>query len=142
MKGVKGPAVEKIYAINRKATGNLGGNANGGAIYGELTKHHMQIICDWLMKHAYLGESSRFIDVGCGLGKPNIHVATAAGVEFSFGLEYVELRASLGLCVLEQVLEEAKTDENIGRACFLQHGDIADAHSFDPFTHVYQYDVG
>ena len=102
----------------------------------------MQQICDFLIKKTGLGEKSRFIDVGCGLGKPNNHVAACAGVEFSFGLEYVELRANLGLVVLEKILEEAKTDENIGSACLLQHGDIADARSFDPFTHVYQYDVG
>ena len=141
-KKVKRAAVDKTYSTSRKVTGGLGGNANGGAIYGELTQGYMQQVCDFLIKHTGLGESSRFIDVGCGLGKPNNHVATYAGVEFSFGLEYVELRANLGLVVLEKILEEAKTDENIGRACLLQHGDIADARSFDPFTHVYQYDVG
>ena len=136
-------AVGDVYAMVHKNTREIGGNGSGGPIYGELTQGCMQKIIDAMVKWTKLGEGSRFIDVGCGQGKPSLHVAQVrGGVEFSFGLEYEELRTNIGLVNLETVLEAAETDENIGHNCILKHGDVTEAMSFDPFTHVYQYDVG
>ena len=50
-------------------------NGAGGAIYGELTTGSMQKVVDIMISHCGLGKDSVFIDVGAGLGKPNIHVA-------------------------------------------------------------------
>ena len=138
----KGATVKKVYKIVNKVTGKVGGNGNGGPIYGELTIGNMQKVADYLIKHTSLSKHSRFIDIGCGLGKPNLHVAQDPGVGFSFGIEVEKLRTNLGLFNLYHVLQAAKNDANIGHACFLQHGDITKAKSLDPFTHVYQFDVG
>jgi hypothetical protein len=55
----------------------------------------------------------------------------------------------LGIANMHQVLKQAKVDEAegrkedlIGHACVLEHGDIRDAKFFDPFTHVYMFDIG
>jgi hypothetical protein len=54
-------------------------NGAGGAIYGELTTGSMQKVVDVMISHCGLGKDSIFIDVGAGLGKPNIHVAQVGG---------------------------------------------------------------
>lgn len=69
------PSVKNAYSIVRRCTGSLGGNGSGGAIYGELTTGSMQKVVDAMIQHCELGKDSIFIDVGAGLGKPNIHVA-------------------------------------------------------------------
>jgi hypothetical protein len=149
-KPIKVPSnVKRVYTIVNKHTGSIGGNSHGGAIYGELTVGSMQKMINLMMEHTDLGPSSRFIDVGCGLGKPNLHVAQMPGVEFSYGIEMEHTRWMLGIANMQQVLKQAKVDEAegreedvIGHACVLKHGDIRDAKFFDPFTHVYMFDIG
>ena len=138
----KRAAVKQVYSIVSKATGKLGGNGSGGPIYGELRKGVMQQVIDWMIKYTGLCSKSRLVDVGCGRAKPSLHAAQYPGVEFSFGIEVEELRTNLGLISLDRVLQAARTDHRIGHSCLLQHGDITEANCFDPFTHVYQFDVG
>jgi len=131
-----------VYTIIQKCTGGIGGCANGGAIYGELTMRSMHRVIDFMIKHTGLSKESRFIDVGCGLAKPNLHVAQYPGVEFSYGIELIRERYLLGMLNIQQVLKAASKDTMIGHKCILSHGDINQAKSFDPFTHVYMFDVG
>lgn len=86
------PSVRQVYKIVNKLTGSLGGNGYSGPIYGELTMGSMQKMIDLMMEHAHLNENSRFIDVGSGIGKPNLHVAQYPGVEFSCGVEMEHTR--------------------------------------------------
>ena len=102
-----------------------------------------------MKQHTNFNKSSRFIDVGSGLGKPNLYVAQNPGVEFSFGIEMEHVRNMLGLHNLHHVLQEAQNEvkssevENrIGTRCFLKHGNILEASSMDPFTHVFMFDIG
>lgn len=106
--------------------------------------HSMQKIVELMKEYAEFGPQSRFIDVGSGLGKPNLYVAQNPGVEFSFGIEVEHVRNVLGLHNLQHVLLEAKKfpDYQIGTNCVLQHGNITEATTFDPFTHVYMFDIG
>ena len=104
-------------------------------------------MADLMKTHAKLNSDSRFIDVGCGLGKPNFHVATDPGVEFSYGIEMEGVRWMLGMSNLDAVMQVARGgkeagSEDIGTGCMLAHGDISDAKKFDPFTHVYMFDIG
>lgn len=60
-------------------------------------------------------------------------------VAFACGIELMNVRWLLALANLYQV---SKSDpETSGRVVFLQ-GDITRAMSFDPFTHVYAFDIG
>jgi hypothetical protein len=61
--------VTDVYKIVQKVTGALGGNGYNGAIYGELTTRSMQRVLNILIDKCQLSSSSRFIDVGSGLGK-------------------------------------------------------------------------
>lgn len=135
-------SIKTVYQIVNKMTGNLGGNGAGGAIYGELTIGSMQKMVNLMKKHTGFSSESRFVDVGCGLGKPNMHVMQDPGVEFSYGIEMEQVRWLLGMHNLNHVLKAAKKDKEIGHKCFLAHGNIKDASSFDPFTHVYMFDIG
>jgi len=142
----------RVYTLVNKMTGSIGGNGHGGAIYGELTVGSMQKMIDLMKIHTNFGKDSRFIDVGSGLGKPNLHVTQDPGVEFSYGIEMEHVRWMLGMSNLKTVLEEAhnqgkgsKTllpEEKIHHGCIFAHGDITDAKYFDPFTHVYMFDIG
>jgi len=134
----------KVYGIVNKMTGSIGGNGHGGAIYGELTVGSMQKMIDLMKTHTNFGPKSRFIDVGSGLGKPNLHVTQDPGVEFSYGIEMEHVRWILGMSNLNMVLQHAKKnpDSNIKHRCIFQHGDITEAKYFDPFTHVYMFDIG
>ncbi|KAL9180130.1 hypothetical protein ACHAXT_008100 [Thalassiosira profunda] len=144
------PNVQRVYDIVRKHTGSIGGNGSGGAIYGELTSGSMQKMTNLMIEHTGLSSESRFIDVGCGLGKPNLHVAQYPGVEFSYGIEMEHVRWLLGMANLHHVLKVAKNDaaegpegeDVIGHRCYFAHGDIEEANHFDPFTHVYMFDIG
>jgi hypothetical protein len=140
--------VKQVYGIVRKLTGSIGGNGSHGPIYGELTMGSMQKMTNIMKEYTGLDTSSRFIDVGSGIGKPNLHVAQDPGVEFSYGIEVEEARWVLGLNCLKGVLDAAhdqstaSADESIRHRCIFEHGDIRDAQSFDPFTHVYMFSIG
>lgn len=139
---VVSPSVKKIYHIVNKMTGSIGGNGSGGAIYGELTVGSMQKMVDLMKQHTQFSSKSRFIDVGCGLSKPNLHVMQDPGVELSYGIEMEEVRWLLGMHNLNHVLKEAHKDSLIQHKCFLAHGNIKSAKTFDPFSHVYMFDIG
>lgn len=134
--------VKQLYRIIKKHTGEIGGNGSGGPIYGELTEGWMQKCADYLIKHTYLSEKSRWIDVGCGVGKPSLHVAQYPGVEFAFGIEIDKLRTDIGHINVQHVLKEGENNPKMAHNCILQYGDVLEAESFDPFTHIYMYDVG
>lgn len=151
--------VQKVYHIVRKETGSIGGNADSGAIYGELTAGSMQKVINVLTDQCNLNHKSRFIDVGAGLGKPNLHAAQDPGCRISIGVELMELRWKLSMIVLDKFLPHVDNDlkhqprmESVkvaeldtlplhGGVNFVC-GDIDDAETLDPFTHVYMYDLG
>lgn len=84
--------VELAYKVMSKRTRTLGGNGYNGAIYGELTIGSMQRVTETLVKDCEMNHSSRFIDVGAGLGKPNFHVAQYPEVCLSIGVELELIR--------------------------------------------------
>lgn len=135
--------VRRTYKIVHKITGAVGGNGSFGAIYGELTVGSMQKMVDLMKKHTAFDKTSKFIDVGSGIGKPNLHVMQDPGVEFSYGIEMERSRWVLGLASLKGVLAEARrSNTGMGHKCFFEHGNIKHAKSFDPFTHVYMFSIG
>ena len=139
--------VRQVYKVIRKLSGSIGGNASGGPIYGELTMGSMQKIVNLMKEQSGFSKESRFIDVGSGIGKPNLHVTQDPGVEFSYGIEVDEDRWLLGLNCLKGVLDLSKRQgnnyqEEIKHRCIFVHGDIMNAKAFDPFTHVYMFSIG
>jgi Histone methylation protein DOT1 len=145
--------VRHVYSIIKKLTGSIGGNGSFGPIYGELTMGSMQKMIGLMKEHTELNTTSRFIDVGSGIGKPNLHVAQDPGVEFSYGIEVEADRWLLGMNCLKSVLDAASEQEQqcsvehsgtdkLFHNCLFEHGDITDAHTLDPFTHVYMFSIG
>lgn len=84
--------VQEVYSIIRKKTGTLGGNGYNGAIYGELTVGSMQKVVNILKDKCEMDHKSLFIDVGAGLGKPNMHVSQDPAVRISIGVELEVIR--------------------------------------------------
>jgi hypothetical protein len=133
--------VTEAYRAIRKQTGALGGNAAGGAIYGEITQASFQRIVDFMKDQCELSAASLFLDVGSGLGKPNFHVAIDPGVEVSYGVELEDLRWHLSLHNLKSVLALDSNKSKPNRTIFTA-GDITDARTLNPFSHIYSFDVG
>ncbi|KAJ0392676.1 hypothetical protein P43SY_006955 [Pythium insidiosum] len=133
--------VTEAYKAIRKKTGALGGNGAGGAIYGEITQNSFQRVVDYMKAHCELTERSLFLDVGSGLGKPNFHVAIDPGVEVSYGIELEDLRWQLSLHNLKSVMALDINKNKASRTIFTA-GDITHAHTLNPFSHIYSFDVG
>eukprot|EP00954_Amorphochlora_amoebiformis_P031039 1395554-Amorphochlora_amoeboformis.AAC.2 len=74
-----------------------GGTATGGEIYGEMTKASFQRVVECLIEKAELGPDSCFLDIGAGLGKPNMHVAVYPGVKHSIGIEILPVIWHVGV---------------------------------------------
>ncbi|CAB9514414.1 Histone methylation protein DOT1 [Seminavis robusta] len=143
------PNTKRVYNLVKKLTGSLGGNGSCGPIYGELTQGSMQKMVNLMKQHTQLDKTSRFIDVGSGIGKPNLHVTQDPGVAFSCGIEMELDRYRLGLKCLQRVLQEAVNDahddaikDKVRHNCMFLHGNIMSARTFDPFTHVYMFSIG
>ncbi|KAL3797314.1 hypothetical protein ACHAW5_008040 [Stephanodiscus triporus] len=134
--------VNKVYKIVQKLTGGLGGMADEGAIYGELTSGSMSKVVNLMIEFTGFCVSSHFIDIGCGWGKPNLHVAQYSGVALNVSVEVVPVHHFLGMTNLNAVLDAAKTNPSIGHKCYFIHADIITVKCLDPFTHVYMFDVG
>jgi hypothetical protein len=102
-----------------------------------------------MKEHTEFNESSRFIDVGSGVGKPNLHVAQDPGVALSYGIEVEPERWLLSMHGLDGVLaamdeqgEDVLDEQEIQGRCMFVLGDIRQAKTFDPFTHVYMFSIG
>jgi hypothetical protein len=127
----------------------------------------MQKVVDLMVTHAGLNEDSVFIDVGAGLGKPNMHVGLQPKVKYSVGIEMEHVRWLLSIHNLKHCLDDkALNDAGAGAGggpettsasssssnsysnnpalsnTILMHADMFAASSFDPFTHVYMFDIG
>jgi len=142
--------VHQVYRIIKNLTGSIGGNGHVGPIYGELTMGSMQKMVNLMIEHSNLNHESRFLDVGSGIGKPNMHVAQYPGVSFSCGVEVERSRWVLGMTCLKAVLDAAvleleddtKRETTLRGSTVFLHNDISDAVTFDPFTHVYMFSIG
>ncbi len=91
-------AVSEAYRIVQKSTGHVGGNGSFGPIYGEMSIGSMQRVMNFFVEHCEFGADSVFMDVGSGLGKPNIHAACLPeGCKYSIGIECEATRYNLSL---------------------------------------------
>ena len=131
--------VKTMYSIIRSASGALGGAAAGGAIYGEVTMtsfHRLLYYLQSLEGNCKLHQNSSFLDVGSGLGKPNLHVAAQLGC-VSVGVEMIGARWWRSLAILRAVISRVK-------ACpppLFIHANITDC-NLNHFTHIYAFDRG
>jgi hypothetical protein len=135
-----GKSVQNLYRVIQKSSGAVGGYGHNGPVYGEVTMGTFQKVVDALAEHTGFDASSAFVDIGSGLGKPNLHVALNPGVRLSYGVELEELRWQLSMHNLRFVLNEVA--EMRKSVVYFANKDATDMDHFEPFTHVYMFDVG
>ena len=89
------------------------------------------------------GPDSRIIDIGSGRGKPSLHAALYARVKFSFGIELDPCRVYLANIILKNIIKKARKNTDLSTITNVSYqlGDISEALSLDPFTHVWMFDV-
>lgn len=126
-----------VYRLFKKKTGSLGGAAAGGSIYGEVTERSFDRLVQMLVNQCDLDNNSIFLDIGSGLGKPNLHTSVYPGVKYSFGVEISGARWWQSLVVLKSFLENG-----VGSNVFMAHADILSIDTFDPITHIYSFNTG
>lgn len=131
------PTKVKLFYNSIRKNSSTGGNGYQGAIYGELSMENMNKIVQEMVRHCGLNDSSRFIDVGSGLGKPNFHVqAFVPGIKLSLGVELEEIRWQLAMHNLS-----ASADYGIQGINFIWK-DVLSLKNFLPFTIIYCYGFG
>ena len=84
--------VDQVYKSTAKYNGALGASGYNGPIYGELTQHSMHKLLEIMIDNCQLSTTSRFLDVGSGIAKPNLHALQFPGVSLSIGVEIEKLR--------------------------------------------------
>ena len=129
--------IKHLYSTIRGAIGSLGGAGAGGAIYGEVTMTSFHRLVLYLQSATKLHSDSIFIDIGAGLGKPNLHVAAYIKCA-SIGIELIGSRWWRSLSVLKAVV---KKDINVPPPVFI-HANLMDCKTLLPLTHVYSFDRG
>jgi len=135
-----GKCVQHLYRVIQKSSGAVGGYGHNGPVYGEVTMGTFQKVVDALCEYTGFDASSAFVDIGSGLGKPNLHVALNPGVRLSYGVELEELRWQLSMHNLRYVLNEVP--EMRKSVVYFANSDATEMDHFEPFTHVYMFDVG
>jgi hypothetical protein len=114
-----------------------------------------------------LSDIERFLDVGSGLGKPNMHILQRLGVRLSMGVEVCKIRynvSNINENIIDQHLRSSydyshlntfipsqlsiinldallKDEDLRSRNLNFLLGDICKFDSFDPFTVVHMYDL-
>lgn len=138
--------LNNVYKLVRRRTGTLGGGGAGGAIYGEVTQKSFARIVNVLKSECELDTSSTFIDIGAGLGKPNLHVALDPGVKASVGVELGGERWWQSQDILWHGFEKNTAKEtgldSLNGPIFLAHADFLEINSLNDFSHVYMFDKG
>jgi hypothetical protein len=76
-----------------------------------------------------------FLDVGSGLGKPNLHAAPF--VKYSIGIDSVFYRVHLAM----QNLKRCAVDQRLVDNVHFTHCDVKGIGSLSPCTHVYAFDA-
>ena len=79
--------MQQVFKLIQEATGALGGNGDGGSTYGEITMGSLHKIFDFMSMHCEFNHSSRFCDLGSGVGKPNWYATQRFGLRLSIGVE-------------------------------------------------------
>lgn len=135
-----GKSVQQLYHVIQKRSGAVGGYGHNGPVYGEITMGTFQKVLNFLRDNLDFDANSAFLDIGSGLGKPNLHVALNPGVRMSFGLEVEHLRWQLSMHNLRFAIKDVPNFPS--QVVHFTQRDVTDIQNFAPFTHVYMFDVG
>lgn len=85
-----------IYKSIKESTNNLDGGTHADGIYGEITQNSMHLVLELMHKYCNVSkETTCFIDIGSGAGKPVQHAAPF--VNISVGIECNTLRYNVSV---------------------------------------------
>lgn len=130
----------KIYTLVNKFVGPMGADGANGPIYGELSIGSMQSV----LQSLELGSDSTFLDIGAGLGKPNLHAKAEFGVRMSIGIEVVGNRWWQSVSLLKNIrlVDYKDGGENGLDGVFFAHMDATELTHVTGVTHVYSFSLG
>ena len=137
--------VRRLYSVlNHKKTGAECAYAGEKLtpIAGEITKASMHRITTFMKLSMSFNHTSRVVDIGCGQGKPNLHFAVAVGPELNVGIEIIPWRWYQATTNLLKVCDVALDGDLPFPNCYFKRGNIREAESLDPFTHIYMFCTG
>eukprot|EP00045_Choanoeca_perplexa_P014204 m.165793 g.165793 ORF g.165793 m.165793 type:complete len:768 (+) comp16605_c0_seq2:52-2355(+) len=134
--------VTEVYRIvNAKLDVTCGADGRYG-ITGNVTKGSMTRMLKFLRQECELDEESMLIDLGHGMGRPNLHAAALVPpIKASIGTEFnpqLYKQSMLALAELVQVCPQLARRPSV----LFMDQNIKDLHSFNPFTHIYAFNIG
>ena len=115
--------------------------------YAELDCQSMEEVIKCMKEKQEFNTSSKFLDIGCGIGKPNLCAANDPGVVLSYGVEihktiftaaqkiFQKLHEYKGFPVIKNMIELMLAK------CHLQNLDIKNCDFLNHFTHVFMHDT-
>ena len=115
--------------------------------YAELDNDSMESVIDKMKEVQNFNSSSKFLDIGCGIGKPNYFAAHNPRVDLSYGVEIHDeiYKRAQGifkkLYNFEGHIDDTDTIAQMLGKCHFHHLDIKTCDTLNPFTHIYMYDT-
>lgn len=113
--------------------------AEGGPVYGELTQGSMDRILLKLEELCDLDQSSVFVDLGAGIGKPIFHAAAKTKARFSIGVECMGVRWWQSIALHTRCFSHFP---EVAEKVLFVHADISDLESLGHCTHAYCFSKG
>eukprot|EP00049_Salpingoeca_infusionum_P002758 m.59463 g.59463 ORF g.59463 m.59463 type:complete len:792 (-) comp11772_c0_seq2:1918-4293(-) len=111
-------------------------------ITGNITKGSMSKVLQYLQKHCELDESAIFLDLGHGMGRPNLHVAALTPrIKYSLGTDCNPELYKQSMLVLKDMTEQFPVLLETPRLFFFD-ANIQDLKNLSPCTHVYAFNIG
>ncbi|KAK9864113.1 hypothetical protein WJX84_004311 [Apatococcus fuscideae] len=124
-----------MYRVGGKWVRKLGGGEGFTGVYGTMGKPSTKKVMDALVQHTGMNRHSKFLDVGAGLGLPQMHAALDPGVERARGFEIDAPKVAKGRAVIKKTFEEMGLR---GALPAIIHKDIADVQHVDD-THIFGF---
>jgi hypothetical protein len=129
--------VKELYRqVGRTVFGDLSFSGDGNSVYGEMTQGILQAAFQRINP-----EGGLLLDIGHGRGLPSLQAAVGSNFTHSVGIELQKAFYKDSLENLQKVGSNDTTKAALKKCMFLE-GDILDAQSLEPFTHVFSHCVG
>ena len=123
-----GRSMEAVFLEHEE---NVGGGEGVVGLYGSLTTDSMaEVLADWPDFNA----SSILLDVGCGIGRPQMQALVQYGVSCSVGVEMDCIKCNKAVAFIERVAKDAALDASGVR---ILHRSSSKLTTLEPCTHLY-----
>jgi hypothetical protein len=134
-------SLKELYSIMQGCESRLGGGEGVEGIYGSITQAGMNKIFDCMKHGTSFGANSCLIDIGSGLGRPQLHAAIDPGLKKSLGIELDQVKVTKARAFITQTLDEMHRRSKGARFATPQIvcSSVEKLQSLEKATHAYSF---